>query len=87
MTNLQEVINQLADKRESRLNNEKTAREKMFVLAHERLAVLVLSMLSLASNPKRDFGDRASETWFCGNVVESVTMLTARFEGVISDVI
>ena len=76
MTVLQEVIKQLPYKRESQLNNEKTAREKMFVLAHERLAVLVLSMLSLASNPKRDFGDRASETWFCGNLVDSATMLT-----------
>ena len=87
MTVLQEVINQLPSKIESQLKNEKTAGEKVSVLTHGRPAVWVVSMSQYTRSTKRDFGDRASETWFCGNVVESVTMLTARFEGVISDVI
>jgi len=80
MTVLQEVINQLREKRESRLNNEKTAREKMFVLAHERLAVWILSMSQYATQQQVDYGDRAAvtaELWQCGNVGTMSTTLTA----------
>jgi len=73
----QVAINQCARKRESRLNDKKTASEKVSVLAHGRDAVIPNSMSTHTTLGKRDFGDRASETWFRGNVVESVTMLTA----------
>ena len=72
MTVLQEVINQLASKRESQLKNEKTAGEKVSVLTHGRPAVWVLSMSQYTRSTKRDFGARGVET------AENTTMVTWR---------
>jgi len=54
------------------------------VLAHGRDAVIPNSMSTHTTLGKRDFGSRELETWFCGNVVDSVTLLTRRFEGVVA---
>jgi len=67
---LTEVIKQLVDKTESLLTNEKTAREKVFVLAHERLAVWVISMSTYATRQQVDYGQRDAET------PENTTMVT-----------
>ena len=79
MSRLTEVINQFSGKRESQLNETKTAGEKVSVLAHGRPAIWVLSMSAYTGSTKRDFGDRAAETsdlWQCGNVATMSTTLT-----------
>ena len=62
MTVLQEVIKQCSGKRESQLNNEKTAGEKVFVLAHGRPAVRTQSMSQFSRLNKGIIGCRALET-------------------------
>ena len=70
MTVLQEVIKQLADKRESQLKNEKTAGEKVSVLTHGHPAVWVVSMSQYATQQQVDYGARDVET------AENTTMVT-----------
>ena len=84
MTVLQEVIKQLADKRESQLKNEKTAGEKVSVLAHGRPAVWAFSMSQYATQQQVDYGSRSPETPENTTVVTWRPMSTTLTAGVVA---
>jgi len=82
MSRLTEVINQFSGKRESELNETKTAGEKVSVLAHGRPAVWVVSMSTYATRQQVDYGARDAETAENTTMVTWRPMLTSLTEGV-----
>jgi len=84
MSRLTEVINQFSGKRESQLNETKTAGEKVSVLAHGRPAVWAFSMSQYATQQQVDYGSRSPETPENTTVVTWRPMSTTLTAGVVA---